>query len=97
MDFKELEAERQKRLAAYKKRLKVGLIVILCGIITVIGGFFLLRVEKIAEFAKIVMVLGFLAIGVGIGIASSRYAIAKKYSREFKQPLVLTLLKLLTN
>ena len=93
MDFKELEAERQKRLAAYKKRLKVGLIVILCGIIAVIGGFFLLRVEKIAEFAKIVMVLGFLAIGVGIGIASSRYAIAKKYSREFKQPLVLTLLK----
>ena len=93
MDFKELEAERQKRLAAYKKRLKVGLIVILCGIIAVIGGFFLLKVEKIAEFAKIVMVLGFLAIGVGIGIASSRYAIAKKYSREFKQPLVLTLLK----
>ena len=93
MDFKELEAERQKRLASYKKRLKVGLIVILCGIIAVIGGFFLLRVEKIAEFAKIVMVLGFLAIGVGIGIASSRYAIAKKYSREFKQPLVLTLLK----
>ena len=93
MDFKELEAERQKRLAAYKKRLKVGLIVILCGIVAVIGGFFLLRVEKIAEFAKIVMVLGFLAIGVGIGIAASRHGIAKKYSREFKQPLVLTLLK----
>ncbi|MCR5462261.1 MAG: DUF3137 domain-containing protein [bacterium] len=93
MDFKELEAERQKRLAAYKKRLKVGLIVIGCGILAIILGFLLLRVEKIAELAKVIIILGFLTVGVGIGISSSRFAIAKKYSREFKQPLVLTLLK----
>ena len=91
MDFKELEAERQKRLAAYKKRLKVGLIVILCGIVAGIGGFFLMKVN--GEVGKLILILGLLAVGVGIGISSSRFAIAKKYSREFKQPLVLTLLK----
>lgn len=91
MDFKELEAERQKRLAAYKKRLKVGLIVILCGIVAGIGGFFLMKVN--GEVGKLILILGLLAVGVGIGISSSRFAIAKRYSREFKQPLVLTLLK----
>ena len=39
MDFEQLEQERQKRLAAYKKRGNTGLIVILCGIIVVVAGF----------------------------------------------------------
>ena len=91
MDFNQLEVERQKRLAAYKKRLKVGLIVILCGVVAAVGGFLLLKVQ--AEVGKLIILLGLLAVGVGIGISASRYAIAKKYSREFKQPLVLELLK----
>lgn len=89
MDFNQLEAERQKRLASYKKRFKVGMIVILCGIVVAIASFFLLKVFD----SRVLIVLGLLAVGVGIGIASSRHAIAKKYSREFKQPLVLELLK----
>ena len=89
MDFNQLEAERQKRLASYKKRFKVGMIVILCGIVFAIASFFLLKVFD----SRVLIVLGLLAVGVGIAIASSRHAIAKKYSREFKQPLVLELLK----
>ena len=94
MDFQEIEKERQKMLASYKKRFKVGIIVILCGIATAIGSFFLMSaVKNLAEVFKIFMVLGLLAVGVGIGISSSRHAIAKKYSKKYKSPLVMELLK----
>jgi hypothetical protein len=90
MDFKELEQERLKRLAAYKKRGKIGLIVMLCGIAVGVGGFFLLKVN---ENFKIMIILGLLALGVGIGIFSSKHGIASKYAREFKKPVVEALLK----
>ena len=91
MDFEALEAERQKLLAQYKKKHKVGLIVMACGIVTAVGGFFLLKVN--GDFGMIVLILGIIAFAVGLGIASSRSAIAKKYSRDYKKPLVETLLK----
>ena len=87
VDFNELEKERQKRLAQYKKRKLIGIIVSLCGVGVAVGGFFLL------SKTFIVMLLGILAIGVGMGIASSSAGIAKKYSRDFKKPIVETLLK----
>ena len=90
MDFKELEQERLKRMASYKKRSKVGLIVILCGLATAIGGFFLLKVNS--NF-MIILLLGLLAVGVGIGIFSSKHAIASKYAKEFKKPVVEALLR----
>ena len=90
MDFKELEQERQKRLAAYKKRGKIGLIVILCGILVAVGGFFLLKVN---ENFKILIILGLLAVGVGIGIFSSKHGIATKYARDYKKPVVEGLLQ----
>ncbi|MCR5307727.1 MAG: DUF3137 domain-containing protein [bacterium] len=90
MDFKELEQERLKRLAAYKKRGNIGLIVMLCGIAVGVGGFFLLKVN---ENFKIMIILGLLALGVGIGIFSSKHGIASKYAREFKKPVVEALLK----
>ena len=90
MDFKELEQERLKRMASYKKRSKVGLIVILCGLATAIGGFFLLKVNS--NF-MIILLLGLLAVGVGIGIFSSKHAIASKYTKEFKKPVVEALLR----
>lgn len=90
MEFNELEQERQKRLSAYKKRGKVGLIVMLCGIAVAVGGFFLLKVN---DNLKILIVLGLLAFGVGIGIFSSKHAIASKYAREFKKPVVEALLR----
>ena len=91
MDFKELEQERQKRLAAYKKRGKIGLIVILCGIVVGIAGFFVMT--KTSWKSPIILLLGILAIGVGIGISSSKYAVARKYARDFKKPVVEMLLK----
>ena len=90
MDFKELEQERLKRMASYKKRSKVGLIVILCGLATAVGGFFLLKVNS--NF-MVVLLLGLLAVGVGIGIFSSKHAIASKYAKEFKKPVVEALLR----
>ena len=90
MDFNELEKQRQSMLAAYKKRFKVGMIVILCALVAGIGGFFLMKLN--GDVGKIIMILGLLAIGVGIAISSSRHAIAKKYSRDYKKPLVETLL-----
>ena len=91
MDFEQLEQERQKRLAAYKKRGNTGLIVILCGIIVVVAGFFIMTKTKLDS--PVIMLIGLLAIGVGLGIFSSKYAIAKRYAREFKKPVVEALLK----
>ena len=90
MNFQELEKERLKRLSAYKKRGNVGLIVMLCGIAVAVGGFFLLKVN---ENFKIMLILGLLALGVGIAIFSSKHSIARKYAREFKRPVVMELLK----
>ena len=87
VDFNDLEKERQKRLAQYKKRILIGVIVSLCGAGLAVGGFFLL------SKTFILMLLGLLAIGVGIGIASSSSGIARKYSRDYKKPIVETLLK----
>ena len=93
MDFQQIEAERQKMLASYKKRFKVGMIVILCGIVTAVGSFFLMgALKNVAELFKILIFVGLLAVGVGIGIASSRHAIATKYSKKYKDPLVRSLL-----
>ena len=89
MDFNELEQERLKRMAQYKKRSKVGLIVILCGILASVIFFLLLKFFD----SKVFIALGVLTVGVGIGIFSSKHAIAKKYAREFKQPVVEALLK----
>lgn len=91
MDFKELEQERLKRLAAYKKRGRIGLIVILCGIVVALLGFLLL--VKLKKDLQIIILLGLLAIGVGIGIFASKSGIARKYAREFKKPLVECLLR----
>lgn len=89
MDFEQLEKERQIRLAAYKKRGKIALIIILCGIVAAVGGFFLMKVN--ANVGKIIMVLGLLAVGVGLILLGSRSTIARRYAKEFKQPLVSTL------
>ena len=91
MDFKELEQERQKRMASYKKRSRIGLIVILCGLAVAALGFLLL--VKTKKDLQIIILLGLLAVGVGIGIFSSKHAVAKKYAREFKKPVVEALLK----
>ena len=89
MDFNELEQERLKRMAQYKKRSKVGLIVILCGILASVIFFLLLKFFD----SKVFIALGVLTVGVGIGIFSSKHAIASKYAREFKKPVVEALLK----
>lgn len=89
MTYQELESERLKYLASYKKRGKAGLITMLCGIVVIVAGFLLLKVNS--NF-KIMIILGFLALGVGIGIFSSKHAIASKYAKNNKQPLVETLL-----
>ena len=86
MNFQEIEKERQKRLASYKKRGLIGLIVILVGILVVALGLFVFK-------KPVIMFLGLLCVGVGIGIFSSKFAIAKKYAKEFKQPVVMELLK----
>ena len=86
MNFQEIEKERQKRLASYKKRGLIGLIVILVGILVVALGLFVFK-------KPVIMFIGLLCVGVGIGIFSSKYAIAKKYAKEFKQPVVMELLK----
>ena len=89
MTYQELESERLKYLASYKKRGRAGLITMLCGIVVIVAGFLLLKVNS--NF-KIMIILGFLALGVGIGIFSSKHAIASKYAKNNKQPLVETLL-----
>jgi uncharacterized membrane protein len=89
MTYQELESERLKYLASYKKRSKAGLITMLCGIVVIVAGFLLLKVN---ENFKIMIILGFLALGVGIGIFSSKHAIASKYARNNKEPLVKALL-----
>ena len=89
MTYQELESERLKYLASYKKRGKAGLITMLCGIVVIVAGFLLLKVNS--NF-KIMIILGFLALGVGIGIFSSKHAIASKYAKNNKQPLVEALL-----
>ena len=94
MTFQELEVERQKYLASYKKRGKVGLIVILCAIVTGVGGFLLMNaVKQYSEVFKIFIVIGVIALIVGISIASSKHSVSSKYSRTFKEPLVNTLVK----
>ena len=86
MDFQELEKERQKRLASYKKRGIIALIVILVGILVIALG--------LLVFGKpVIIALGLLCVGVGMGIFGSKFAIAKRYAREFKKPVVMELLK----
>ena len=89
MTYQELESERLKYLASYKKRGRAGLITMLCGIVVIVAGFLLLKVNS--NF-KIMIILGFLALGVGIGIFSSKHAIASRYAKNNKQPLVEALL-----
>ena len=89
MTYQELESERLKYLASYKKRGKAGLITMLCGIVVIVAGFLLLKVNS--NF-KIMIILGFLALGVGIGIFSSKHGIASRYARNNKEPLVKALL-----
>ena len=86
MDFQELEKERQKRLASYKKRGIIALIVILVGILVIALG--------LLVFGKpVIIALGLLCVGVGMGIFGSKFAIAKRYAKEFKKPVVMELLK----